>query len=54
MGRRSYEFGYRFGLQPGARANPRMDHHDFSRSLVLLEGSDVSVVRDGWRDYILS
>lgn len=52
MGRRTYEFGYRFGLQPGARAYPHMDHHVFSRSLELPEGSEVSVVRDGWRERV--
>jgi dihydrofolate reductase len=45
MGRRTYEFGYRFGLVPGARACPHMDHHVFSRSLSL-PGRDVRVVRD--------
>jgi dihydrofolate reductase len=47
MGRRTYEFGYRFGLAPGARAYPHMDHYVFSRSLSL-PGSDVQVVRDDW------
>ncbi len=54
MGRRTHEFGYCFGLQPGARASPHMDHHVFPQSPVLPEGSDVAVVRDGWRDYVLS
>ena len=33
MGRRTYEFGYRFGLKPGQPAYPHMTHHIFSRSL---------------------
>jgi dihydrofolate reductase len=49
MGRRTYEFGYRFGLVPGARAWPHMDHHVFSRSLVL-PGDAVEVVRGAWRE----
>lgn len=33
MGRRTYEFGYQFGLQPGQPAYPHMEHYIFSRSL---------------------
>lgn len=50
MGRRTYEFGYRFGLQPGARAYPHMDHHIFSQGLSLPESADVTVVRESWQD----
>lgn len=35
MGRKTYEFGYRFGLTPGALAYPHMKHYIFSNSLVL-------------------
>lgn len=35
MGRGTYEFGYRFGLQPGKPAYPHMEHYLFSRSLKL-------------------
>ena len=35
MGRKTYEFGYKFGLEPGAPAYPHMDHYIFSDSLVL-------------------
>jgi len=51
MGRKTYEYGYQFGLPPGARAYPHMDHHIFSKSLELPDGpdrSDVQVVRDAW------
>ncbi|MEM9834706.1 MAG: dihydrofolate reductase family protein [Bacteroidota bacterium] len=34
MGRKTYEFGYQFGLQPGQPAYPHMHHHIFSNSLV--------------------
>ena len=46
MGRRTYEFGYGFGLQPGKRAYPNMDHHIFSQSIDLPGDSEVTVVRD--------
>lgn len=35
MGRRTYEFGYRFGLKPGQAAYPHMEHHIFSDSINL-------------------
>jgi dihydrofolate reductase len=47
MGRRTYEFGYRFGLVPGARAYPHMDHYVFSRSLSV-PGDAVTVVQEDW------
>lgn len=35
MGRRTYEFGYKFGLKPGQAAYPHMEHHIFSDRLKL-------------------
>ena len=35
MGRKTYEFGYKFGLKPGQPAYPHMQHHIFSKSLEL-------------------
>lgn len=35
MGRRTYEFGYQFGLVPGQPAYPHMVHHIFSESLKI-------------------
>ncbi|MEL6660683.1 MAG: dihydrofolate reductase family protein [Bacteroidota bacterium] len=35
MGRRTYEFGYQYGLQPGQPAYPRMKHHIFSDTLQI-------------------
>lgn len=35
MGRRTYEFGYRFGLVPGQPAYPHMNHHIFSKTLKI-------------------
>ncbi len=42
MGRKTYEFGYKFGLQPGAPAYPHMRHYIFSSSMVL-ENADEKV-----------
>lgn len=33
MGRRTYEFGYQFGLEPGQPSYPHMQHYIFSGSL---------------------
>lgn len=52
MGRRTYEFGYRFGLEPGRRAYPHMEHYIFSRSLAVPAESEVEVVRDDWVDTV--
>ena len=35
MGRRTYEFGYQYGLKPGQPAYPHMSHHIFSNSLQI-------------------
>jgi dihydrofolate reductase len=48
MGRATYEFGYAYGLAPGARAYPHMDHHIFSTGINLPDDSSVRVVRSEW------
>ena len=35
MGRRTYEFGYQYGLPPGQPAYPHMDHYLFSNTLAF-------------------
>ncbi|HMQ45927.1 MAG TPA: dihydrofolate reductase family protein [Saprospiraceae bacterium] len=35
MGRRTYEFGYQYGLQPGQPAYLHMEHYIFSKSLTF-------------------
>ncbi|SNS80554.1 Dihydrofolate reductase [Ekhidna lutea] len=40
MGRRTYEFGYRFGLEPGQPAYPHMDHFIYSSSLCFDNAND--------------
>ena len=35
MGRKTYEFGYKFGIKPGDPAYPHMEHYVFSDSMNL-------------------
>ena len=46
MGRRTYEFGYAFGLAPGHNPYPHMKTLVFSRTLALPAAAEVSVVTD--------
>ena len=54
MGRKTYEFGYEFGLQPGQPAYPQMRHFIFSKSLTFTDPHekvkvcplDLSIIRD--------
>ncbi|WP_424965948.1 dihydrofolate reductase family protein [Dinoroseobacter sp. S375] len=50
MGRKTYEFGYAYGLTPGQTPYPHMDTLVFSRGLRLPEGSPVSVVSGQWAE----
>lgn len=45
MGRKTYEFGYRFGLEPGQNPYPHMKTVVFSDTLEVPQGSEVSVCR---------
>ncbi len=40
MGRKTYEFGYKFGLSPGQSAYPNMEHYIFSNNMILANLSD--------------
>ncbi len=40
MGRNTYEFGYQFGLKPGDKAYPHMEHYIFSESLSFGESEE--------------
>ena len=40
MGRRTYEFGFQFGLVPGQPAYPHMEHYIFSNTLELQDLHD--------------
>ena len=52
MGRGTYEFGYAFGMKPGARAYPHMPHYIFSKGIDLPDNAEVEVVRDNWLDTV--
>lgn len=41
MGRRTYEFGFQYGLEPGKPAYPNMEHYIFSNSLKIDNLSEV-------------
>lgn len=40
MGRRTYEFGYKYGLEPGRPAYPHMQHYIFSKTLQFEKQSE--------------
>ena len=40
MGRKTYEFGYKFGLKPGQPAYPHMQHYIFSNTLAFQNAHD--------------
>lgn len=47
MGRRTYEFGYRYGLEPGESPYPHMKNYIFSTTLQLPPGDDhIEVISD--------
>lgn len=46
MGRSTYEWGYRFGLAPGAPAYPHMSHLIFSTTLRFEQSQQVRVVSE--------
>lgn len=47
MGRRTYEFGYQYGLAPGSRAYPHMEHYVFSSSLEFDHEHQLNIVAEG-------
>ena len=57
MGRKTYEFGYSYGLKPGERAYENMEHWIFSKSIKVSPQRGVNIVRDEWLntvDYLKS
>ncbi|MEM7657688.1 MAG: dihydrofolate reductase family protein [Bacteroidota bacterium] len=51
MGRKTYEFGYAYGLEAGQPAYPQMQHYIFSRSLHFDEPHEqVHIVSDQWEE----
>lgn len=47
MGRKTYEFGYQYGLAPGTRAYAHMDHYVFSSSLQFEHPHQLNIVAEG-------
>lgn len=47
MGRKTYEFGYQYGLTPGSRAYPHMEHYVFSSSLKFDHEHQLNIVAEG-------
>lgn len=52
MGKNTYEFGYKFGLEQGKKAYQHMDHYIFSNSINLPKDSEVNKVGEGWVEKI--
>ena len=54
MGRKTYEFGYKYGLEPGKLAYPHMEHYIFSKTLKFenadpklhIQSMDLEVIKD--------
>lgn len=45
MGRATYEFGYRFGLEPGRNPYPHMKTRVFSRTIEMPDHGEVEIIR---------
>lgn len=52
MGRKTYEAGYPFGLEPGQPAYPNMMHHIFSNTLKFEQQSPLVAIEDRNLDQI--
>ncbi|MBR9777952.1 MAG: dihydrofolate reductase [Cytophagales bacterium] len=52
MGRKTYEFGYQYGLIPGQPAYPHMKHHIFSTTLKIDKLSEMVKIERGGLDRI--
>ena len=52
MGRKTYEFGYRFGLAPGANPYPHAASYIYSTTLRLPGDAGVAVVSSDWETQI--
>jgi len=52
MGRKTYEFGYQYGLVPGQPAYPHMKHHIFSTTLKIDKLSEMVKIERGGLDRI--
>lgn len=52
MGRKTYEFGYKFGLQPGQPPYPHMKHYIFSESLQFDNAAENVFISKPYIDFI--
>ena len=50
MGRRTYEFGYKYGLQPGQSPYPHMENYIFSKLNPLILGSGIRLFGHSTRE----
>jgi len=46
MGRKTYEFGFQYGLEPGQPVYPNMEHHIFSKSLKIDKLSEAVTIEE--------
>jgi dihydrofolate reductase len=54
MGRKTYEFGYRYGLKPGEPAYPGKMNYVIARSLEEFDHPEVRVIRDNVPAFVQS
>lgn len=52
MGKNTYEFGFRYGLKPGEKAYPHMEHYIFSKTLKLDSSASVNVVNESFLEKV--
>lgn len=52
MGRKTYEFGYRYGLEPGRNPYPHLKTYVFSQTLDLPVEREVQIVRHKEREFL--
>ncbi|MEZ4951948.1 MAG: dihydrofolate reductase family protein [Saprospiraceae bacterium] len=52
MGRKTYEFGYQYGLQPGQPAYPHMQHYIFSNTLHFENPHEKIIIKKPDLDFI--
>ncbi len=52
MGRKTYEFGFQFGLKAGQPAYPNLKHYVFSKSLEFNQTEAVKLVKSNTIEYV--
>ena len=46
MGRKTYEFGYQYGLEPGQAPYPNMDHYIISRTIKVPSDAVITIISE--------